>query len=89
MPLVVNLDLLWTVGIMFRYRTEAGRATAPRPAIGHAAIQQGYLVLYREAHILLEELADATLDGNRKQDMELLTTVPLVIIDDLGMRNGR
>ena len=34
-------------------------------AIGHAVIQQGYRVLYREAHILLEELADATLDGNR------------------------
>ncbi len=53
-------------------------------AIGHAVIQQGYRVLYREAHILLEELADATLDGNRKQHVELLTTVPLLIIDDLG-----
>ena len=42
-------------------------------------------MLYREAHILLEELADATLDGNRKEHMELLTTVPLLIIDDLGM----
>jgi DNA replication protein DnaC len=57
-----------------------------RQAIGHAVIQQGYRVLYREAHILLEELADATLDGNRKQHVELLTTVPLLIIDDLGMR---
>src|SRR5215472_17501797 len=55
-------------------------------AIGHAVIQQGYRVLYREAHILLEELADATLDGNRKQHMELLTSVPLLIIDDMGMR---
>ena len=55
-------------------------------AIGQAVIQQGYRVLYREAHILLEELADATLDGNRKQHVELLTTVPLLIIDDLGMR---
>ena len=35
-------------------------------AIGRAAIQQGYRVLYREAHMLLEELADATLDGTRK-----------------------
>ena len=43
-------------------------------------------MLYREAHILLEELADATLDGKRKEFMELLTTVPLLIIDDLGMR---
>ncbi len=55
-------------------------------AVGHAVIQQGYRVLYREAHALLEELADATLDGKRKQHMELLTTVPLLIIDDLGMR---
>ena len=55
-------------------------------AIGHAVIQQGYRVLYREAHILLEELADATLDGERKEHMELLSAVPLLIIDDLGMR---
>jgi DNA replication protein DnaC len=55
-------------------------------AIGHAVIQQGYRVLYREAHTLLEELADATLDGQRKEFMELLTTVPLLVIDDLGMR---
>ena len=49
-------------------------------------IQQGYRVLYREAHLLLEELADATLDGKRKEHMDLLATVPLLIIDDLGMR---
>lgn len=55
-------------------------------AIGHAVIQQGYRVLYREAHVLLEELADATLDGTRKEHMEMLSTVPLLIIDDLGMR---
>ena len=55
-------------------------------AIGHAVIQQGYRVLYREAHKLLEELADATLDGKRKEHMDLITTVPLLIIDDLGMR---
>jgi DNA replication protein DnaC len=55
-------------------------------AIGHAVIQQGYRVLYREAHRLLEELADATLDGRRKEHVELLSTVPLLIIDDLGMR---
>ena len=35
-------------------------------AIGRAVIQQGYRVLYPEAHTLLEELADATLDGTRK-----------------------
>jgi len=55
-------------------------------AIGHAAIQQGYKVLYRETHILLEELADAALDGGRKQYMEKVSTAPLLIIDDFGMR---
>ena len=55
-------------------------------AIGLAAIQQGYRVLYREAHTLLSEIAEATLDGTRKQRMELLSTVPLLILDDLGMR---
>lgn len=55
-------------------------------AIGQAAIQQGYRVLYRETHVLLEELADAVLDGTRKQFMESLATVSLLIIDDFGMR---
>src|SRR5437870_12269806 len=55
-------------------------------AIGQAAIQQGYRVLYREAHILIENLADAALDQTRKEQMELFSTVPLLIIDDLGMR---
>ena len=55
-------------------------------AIGQAAIQQGYRVLYRETHILLEELAEAALDGTRKQYVEAITTVPLLIIDDFGMR---
>lgn len=55
-------------------------------AIGHSAIQQGYRVLYRETHVLLEELADAVLAGSRKQYMERVSTVPLLIIDDFGMR---
>jgi DNA replication protein DnaC len=55
-------------------------------AIGQAAIQQGYRVLYWETHILLEELAEAVIDGTRKQYMESITTVPLLIIDDFGMR---
>jgi DNA replication protein DnaC len=55
-------------------------------AIGLAAIQQNYRVLYRETHTLLDEIAEATIDGSRKQHMELLATVPLLIVDDLGMR---
>ena len=55
-------------------------------AIGQAVIQQGYRVLYRETHLLLDELADANLDGTRKDYMAGLASVPLLIIDDLGMR---
>jgi len=55
-------------------------------AIGQAAIQQGYKVLYRETHVLLDELAEAVVDGTRKQYMESIVTFPLLIIDDFGMR---
>jgi DNA replication protein DnaC len=55
-------------------------------AIGRCAIQQGHRVLYREAHALIEDIADATIDGTRKDLLEDLATVPLLIIDDLGMR---
>jgi DNA replication protein DnaC len=55
-------------------------------AIGLAAIQQGHRVVYREAHGLLDELADAQLAGTRKPYLTHLTTVPLLIVDDLAMR---
>ncbi len=55
-------------------------------AIGQAAILQGYRVLYRETHVLLDELADAVVDGTRKEYMESLAVVSLLIIDDFGMR---
>jgi DNA replication protein DnaC len=45
-------------------------------AIGQRAIQQGYKVLYRETHILLDELADAVTDGRRKEYLESIATVP-------------
>jgi len=57
-------------------------------AIGLAAIQQGHRVLYRETHVLLEEIAEAQLAGDheRKAYMAALTAVPLLVIDDIGMR---
>src|SRR6516164_6441532 len=51
-------------------------------AIGQAAIQQGFRVLYRETHILLDDLADAVAEGTRKDYMEMVSTVPLLILDD-------
>jgi DNA replication protein DnaC len=55
-------------------------------AIGFAVIQQGHRVCYREAHVLLEELADAQLAGTRKDYLRHVTTVPLLVLDDLGMK---
>jgi DNA replication protein DnaC len=55
-------------------------------AIGFAVIQQGHRVRYREAHALLEDLAEAQLAGTRKAYLADVATVPLLIIDDLGMR---
>ena len=55
-------------------------------AIGQAAILQGYKVLYREVHVLLDELADAAAEGTRKDYMQLVGTVPLLVLDDFGMR---
>src|ERR671922_2860292 len=53
-------------------------------AIGQAAILQGYRVMYRETHVLLEELAEAVAEGARKQYIQEIATVPLLIVDDFG-----
>lgn len=55
-------------------------------AIGMAAIRQGHRVAYREAHVLIEELADAAIVGRRKELVHALAAPSLLIIDDLGMR---
>jgi DNA replication protein DnaC len=55
-------------------------------AIGQSAIQQGYRVLYRETRILRKDLAETAVEDRRKEFMESLTTVSLLIIDDFGMR---
>ena len=50
-------------------------------AIGQAAILHGYKVLYRETHVLLDQLSDADANGTRKEYMETVATVALLIID--------
>jgi len=55
-------------------------------AIAHAAIHQGHKVRYREAHVLLEELAEAAVEGRRKDYVLDMASVPLLVLDDLGMR---
>jgi DNA replication protein DnaC len=55
-------------------------------AIGHGVILQGWPVIYRETHALIEDVLDASLDNARKDYMAAIEKIPLLIIDDLGMR---
>lgn len=55
-------------------------------ALGMAAVLNGHRVLYREAHALLEELADANLDGKRRDYFTRMQKADLLIVDDMGMR---
>jgi DNA replication protein DnaC len=55
-------------------------------ALGMAAIHAGFHVIYREAHVLFEELLLANVAGERSAAIATMTEVPLLIIDDLGMR---
>ena len=43
-------------------------------------------MLYREVHVLLDELAEAIANGTRTDYMQSVATVPLLIVDDFGMR---
>jgi DNA replication protein DnaC len=55
-------------------------------AIGLAAIHAGFRVIYREAHKLFEELLLANATGERTTAIATFSEIPLLIIDDLGMR---
>ena len=54
--------------------------------IAMASIHAGFRVFYREAHVLFEELVLATATGERTAAISKFSEVPLLIIDDLGMR---
>jgi DNA replication protein DnaC len=55
-------------------------------ALGMAALHAGFRVIYREAHRLFEDLMLASVSGKRAALVAKLNEVPLLIIDDLGMR---
>jgi len=55
-------------------------------ATGHAALRAGYRVLYRDAHVLFNEILEATHTGSRKQIMRTISEADLLIIDDLFLR---
>jgi DNA replication protein DnaC len=55
-------------------------------ALGMAAIHAGFRVFYREAHVLFEELLAASALGERTAAIASYSEIPLLIVDDLGMR---
>jgi DNA replication protein DnaC len=54
--------------------------------IGMAAIHAGFQVIYREAHLLFEHVVLATATGQRARAIATYSEIPLLIIDDVGMR---
>jgi DNA replication protein DnaC len=55
-------------------------------AIGMTAIHAGFRAMYREAHILFEEMLLANATGERAEAITTFSEIPLLIVDDLGMR---
>ncbi|WP_373068906.1 IS21-like element helper ATPase IstB [Gemmatimonas sp.] len=55
-------------------------------ALALLAVQRGYTVLYREAHQLIEDLAEARELGHLRAYRKQLKAVDLLVIDDLFLR---
>jgi DNA replication protein DnaC len=55
-------------------------------ALALTAVQRGYKVLYREAHVLLEEIHQARELGELKKCRTQLQAADLLVIDDLFLR---
>ena len=55
-------------------------------ALALLAVQRGYKVLYREAHQLIEDIAEARELGKVRAIRSQLKTVDLLLIDDLFLR---
>jgi len=55
-------------------------------AVALMAVQRGYKVLYREAHQLIEDIVEARELGNIRKYRAHITTLDLLIIDDLFLR---
>jgi len=55
-------------------------------ALAQLAVQRGYKVLYREAHVLLEEITEARELGEIRKYRAQLKAAELLVIDDLFLR---
>ncbi len=55
-------------------------------AIGNEAVRRGYEVLYRRTSALLGWIAAGDGDGSRERRLRQTVTVPVLILDDFGMK---
>lgn len=55
-------------------------------ALAQLAVQRGYKVLYREAHLLIEEITEARELGEIRKYRAQLKAAELLVIDDLFLR---
>jgi len=55
-------------------------------AIGHCAVRQGYDVLFTTQSTVLSQINAARATGAIERKMQALTRVPLLIIDDFGLK---
>lgn len=56
--------------------------------VANAAIQSGYKVVYREAHVFFEDLFESEQLRRRKKVTKLFSDTDLLIIDDLFLRKN-
>jgi DNA replication protein DnaC len=56
-------------------------------ALAVAAIQAGHTALYRSAFDLAHDMAEADATGNRKELIDHLCKVDLLVLEDLGMKH--
>lgn len=56
--------------------------------VANAAIQAGYKVIYREAHVFFEDIFEAAQLKRRKRVTKLFSETDLLIIDDLFLRKN-
>ncbi len=54
--------------------------------VGIKAVEAGHRVQYKSAFDLLEDIAEATATGMRRPYIAEMTRIPLLIIEDLGLR---
>jgi DNA replication protein DnaC len=56
--------------------------------VAHAAIQSGYKVVYREAHVFFEDLFESDQLRRRKKVTRLFSETDLLVVDDLFLRKN-